>query len=161
MKRFALLATAAVAVPVAIFASQSGADRAARTSATTVSRLHYVIRFPAPTFVDHDPPGFHKGDNVIIEGDAFDRANRRRVGRHFGVCTFVVPGRTLQCTSSTAIDGRGQLVAEGAVRPGGEGVAPLVGGTGTFAGARGERTLTTRPRRGNLIEADVIFRLVR
>ena len=158
MRRAVLIATAATAATAAAIALDASAERTRERRATT---LHYVIRFPAPTFIDNAPRGFSRGDSVVVAGDLYDRRNRRKVGRRQAFCVQIDPGRTLQCTATSVIAGRGQLVDEGSARPGGEGRVPIVGGTGDFEGARGSRTLTTRPRTGDLIVADLKIRLRR
>ena len=164
MKLTAIAVALAVAASLAIVSAGSGAHDDAQTSgrnAPKAKTLRYVIRFAPPTFVDHPPAGFNKGDNVVIEGEVFDQRNTSKIGRHYAYCSFVIPGQILDCTSSTVIDGQGMLVAEGVTRPGGEGVNALVGGTRDFKGAQGTRTLVTRPRTGEIIEADLTFRRVR
>ena len=123
--------------------------------------LRYVLRFPAPLFVDHAPAGFSAGDNVVVSGSIYDRRGRRRLGRHQAFCVHTVVGKALQCTTTTVVSGRGQLVSEGSFKPGGVGTVALVGGTGDFEGARGIRRFTTRPRTRDLIEGDLTFRYVR
>ena len=159
MRPLAAIVFAALLASVVVlaFEASAGSQRARRD----IETLHYVIRFPAPTFIDNQPAGFSRGDAVVVAGELYDARNRRRVGRRQAFCVQVDPGETLQCSASSVISGRGQLVDVGSARPGGEGRVPIVGGTGDFEGARGSRTLKTRHRTGDVIVADLRIRLKR
>lgn len=156
IRRIAAVPVAALAATLVAVAVVNARDASTSRHSTT---LRYVVRFLPPAGVDNPPRGFSPGDNVIFAGEALDRGNRR-VGTHQGFCTVTIPGQALQCSSTTEIARRGQLVAEGNASPGGAGTIAVVGGTGDFKGARGQRLLVERPRSGRELVSDVTFSLV-
>lgn len=126
----ALALTAAVvsAVVVSTTAASGGARTLDLTGTVTGQRLA----------LDTKPAGPSPGDIGYETGTVFDHG--KRVGRFQGVCT-ALPHSSQQCSFTVGLPG-GQLVVEAAYGPGfnvgSTALEAVVGGTGRYAGARGQ-----------------------
>ncbi|MEA2471692.1 MAG: Dirigent-like protein [Thermoleophilaceae bacterium] len=131
----AALAAVATASTLAIATTGS-----AKSGGTTLS---FVAHFGGPTnFVDNPPktrglnPG--PGDLLTATSTVFDSSGKTRVGRTSELCIGTVKQPfTMQCDISLLLH-NGTLVIAGAINPPKHPwSAPVVGGTGAYAGARG------------------------
>jgi hypothetical protein len=151
MFRPAFLAIALAAVTCTgagvAFAADSPAERHSGTRASTppTGALQIVLRPQAFHVVD--PPPKRQGDRPPSPGDdtitvyrVFDAAGANRLGRAQFVCvTTDRRGEHEQCTGTIALPG-GQIATQGDV----DNVA-VVGGSGSYAGARGTATGQDHP----------------
>jgi hypothetical protein len=144
MKRKTLVLAAAL-----LIAAAAAATALARTSAPHGTTTTFVLRFLGPTgFVDNPPTttetnGFPKhlspGDTLLGRSLVYDAGNTRRLGRTSELCTFTVPSPlTFNCSMALLFADGSELLVEGALNPTQPGwSAPVVGGKGRYAGARG------------------------
>ena len=101
------------------------------------------------TFVNVNQPGLRLGDRLAARGPLFDASQTSRVGRHYLDCVIMnrvtvvgTPRGLYWCTYVLRL-ADGDLTIEG-LDPRGNGVSTfaVLGGTGAYAGASGEATLT-------------------
>jgi len=151
MKRFAALATAAVAATfIAGILTTGGAAQ------VPGERTFKIIEGGAATFkvIDNPPkmrnpenPRFSPGDGFVFTSRLFNEANKR-IGTNHVHCT-VTRGGTFarargQCNSTLALRD-GTLAISGLLRGENPAIA-VVGGTGAYEGARGSITFRDLPR---------------
>jgi hypothetical protein len=141
----ALLVAAALVVAAAATASAL----AGRTPDGRMTETAFVLRFIGPTgFVDNPPTSrlergipahLSPGDTLLAHSLVYDRANRQRLGRTSELCTLVVPKpTTFDCSMALLFDDGSELLVHGALNPmQPRWTAPVVGGRGRYAAARG------------------------
>lgn len=82
--------------------------------------------------------------------------NARQIGSDNGSCTRTVVGKAWECVWTNVLAG-GQLMVTGTFHDAGESVFAVIGGTGRYAGSRGQMTLHFRDPKG--MQYDFIFSL--
>lgn len=130
------LATAAVGEG-AVIASTPGSPR-------VVQRIRLVEREAGGRFVDEGRKGLSVGDRQIVRSDVLDPRGGL-VGRFDAVCTVTGVGTALGgvCQGVLTLKG-GQLAGSFAWgRSGSSRLQAIVGGTGRYAGARGQFVVDT------------------
>lgn len=109
-----------------------------------MARRITVIEHAKPALIDTGPQGDSVGDVRIFSNDLFDERNAAVVGADQGFCVRTIPGHRYECTWSN-IFANGVIVTQGpgpdAAFTGAEATVAVTGGTGAFAGARGELTV--------------------
>ncbi len=91
------------------------------------------------TKIDNPPDKFSPGDEFVFESKLTDPATGNSAGTDGGYCVLVHPARKgaiAQC-SVTLFLKDGTIAVEGGTRFAKTLVIPVVGGTGTYEGARG------------------------
>lgn len=132
--------TRLIAVAVLVLALAAGSVAVARGAATggarTLDLTGTITAFHVS--LDAKPTGRSPGDMGYETGVVFEHG--RRVGRFQGICT-VLPRSSEQCSFTLGLPG-GQLVVESGYGPGfnmgSVALEAVVGGTGAYAGARGQ-----------------------
>jgi hypothetical protein len=122
-----------------------------------VKRIHVIEREVATQFVDVGARGLSAGDENVVSSDLLDRRGKR-VGRADIVCTITGAGTRLGgiCNGVLTLRG-GQLV--GTFAFGASGAASrqaIVGGTGAYAGARGEALVADGPHGTDVIVVELL-----
>ena len=84
--------------------------------------------------------GDSAGDILTFANEVFDAANTAKVGDNQGVCTRTVPGVAWDCGWTLTLPS-GQIMVQGPFFDGANSVLAIIGGTGQFAGARGDMEL--------------------
>ena len=154
-----LATTAVLAVAVTLISSgPSRADGAGRVYTVTVTAASEDTE---RGIADAGPAGLGKGDTYVSNAKLRNRRGRV-VGAYHVTCTITDENDRgnawSNCTTVARIDGHGTLIATGLAElldvdtaPGGFGVAPprasfaIVGGTGSYTGARGQVTSKRTP----------------
>jgi hypothetical protein len=120
--------------------------------ARALTDVHVLSQGPGKhTFLNFERPGLRLGDRLAARGTLFDAAGTDQVGRAYLDCVVMNkitddpaegPGGLYWCTYILRLT-EGDLTIEG-LDPHGPGVYAfaVVGGTGVYAGAAGEATLT-------------------
>jgi allene oxide cyclase-like protein len=150
-RRRAVVATAAVASLVGLVATAAVTSAVAsssptsRTSKTTaVRRLHLVERVKTDRFIDLGKHGMSIGDHAVTRSDVLDPSGRL-IGHSDGECVITGVGAQLGglCHGVLTLAG-GQLVGAFAWgRSGSNRYQAIIGGTGIYAGARGQAVVDT------------------
>jgi hypothetical protein len=133
--------TGTVAAACAIGA---GAVATAAPSEHAPLRIHLVEREAGGQFIDTGEKGLSVGDQQVGRSDVLDTKGRR-VGRLDGVCTITGVGRALGGLCSGVLTLRdGQIAGQFAWgHSGSSHLQAVVGGTGRYAGARGQFVVDT------------------
>ncbi len=84
-----------------------------------------------------------RGDLLTFANPVFDASNETQVGTDHGFCIRVIPGKSWECFW-TVILHDGQITVEGPFFDTGDSRLAVTGGTGRYAGARGEMRLHAR-----------------
>jgi len=118
---------------------------AAPLAAPAGERLHVIERAVNET-TTHVAPGA-KGDTVgdllTFANPVFDAANKVQVGTDHGWCVRVVVGKSWECFWTLLLK-EGRITLEGPFYDSGDSVFVITGGTGKYAGAKGQMTLHDR-----------------
>lgn len=144
-------------VPVLVLVAAAAAALAAAAHAAPGARTFRVVE-RSQSFHYVDQPPLASGIAALSQGDAYVFSKLlltpagRRAGTLYGSCVAVVGGivPVLQCTSTLGLGG-GRIYTLGTVR-GAELVehVAIIGGTGTYEGARGSITSVRRSRNSRL-----------
>jgi len=142
-----LLAAAALAAVAAL--SAAGAVGAARTASGTT--FHLVEKDAGGNFVDNKPfakPGTQSasiGDMFVFSSTLLTRGNKH-AGMLYGSCVAATAGKnpTFECTGTFTLAG-GELALQTITRESDKAThIAIVGGTGSYEGARGSITSISR-----------------
>jgi hypothetical protein len=87
------------------------------------------------------------GDLLTFANEVFDEANQNKVGSDTGWCIRTVVGQSWECSWTLKLDD-GQITVAGPFLDKSDSVLAIVGGTGAYAGARGEMALHARNPEG-------------
>jgi allene oxide cyclase len=87
------------------------------------------------------------GDVLTFANPVFDAANKTQVGTDQGYCIRTVVGKAWECVWTLSLKD-GQLTVEGPFLDAGDSVLAITGGTGKYAGARGQMKLHSRNPKG-------------
>lgn len=87
------------------------------------------------------------GDVLTFANPVFDVANKTQVGTDQGHCIRTVVGKAWECFWTLSLKD-GQLTVEGPFLDAGDSVLAVTGGTGKYAGARGQMKLHYRNPKG-------------
>ena len=132
----AALTLALAGAAVAYAAASSG-----RTTTTTT--LHFHEPATNDSFVDVGGKGTTQGDYLAWDDQLRDVSSGKFVGRVAGVCTLVdLRSQLFDCSPVTYILPGGTIYVEGLFSgKGAPETDPIVGGTGSYAGAHGTATV--------------------
>jgi allene oxide cyclase len=126
--------------------------------ADDTTKLTVVEHAASDTVTDVGEKGDSVGDILTFSNDLFDAANANSIGRDNGWCVRTIVGQAWECFwTSTLTDG--QITVEGPFLDAGDSVLAVTGGTGAYAGVRGEMKLHARDSKGS--EYDFVYSLIR
>ena len=107
------------------------------------------------TVVDLGPTGDSIEDLLPFGNPIFDAANANQIGTDQGDCFRTTPGTSWECTWTVYLD-NGSITVQGPFLDSlADSTLAITGGTGDYAGARGEMTLHSRNDAGT--EFDFIY----
>lgn len=98
------------------------------------------------------------GDVLTFANDVFDEANATQVGTDNGWCVRTAVGKAWECFWTMMLKD-GQITVEGPFLDAGDSVLAITGGTGAYAGAKGEMNLHARNAEGT--EYDFTYNIIR
>ena len=87
------------------------------------------------------------GDILTFANPIYDAANRQVLGSDQGFCVRMVVGKSFEC-HWTLMLANGQIAVDGPFLDAGDSVLAVTGGTGAYAGARGQMKLHARATPG-------------
>ena len=106
----------------------------------------HVIEHAVNETTTHVAPGA-KGDSVgdllTFANPVFDATNKTQLGTDHGWCVRVVVGKSWECFWTLLLK-EGRITVEGPFYDSGDSVFVITGGTGKYAGAKGQMTLHDR-----------------
>jgi allene oxide cyclase len=120
---------------------------AATASASAGEVIGVVEHADTDAVTDTGAKGDSAGDVLTFANPVFDKANRTKVGTDQGFCVRTAVGRAWECMWTTSLKD-GQLTVEGPFLDAGDSVLAITGGTGKYAGARGQMKLHARDAKG-------------
>lgn len=126
-------------------------------AAAGTMRLALVERAATDAITDIGPEGDSPGDLLTFANEIYDEANEKLVGSDTGWCMRVVAGKSWECFWTLSL-ADGQIMVHGPFLDAGDSVLAITGGTGAYAGARGEMKLHARDAKGSAY--DFIYELI-
>jgi allene oxide cyclase len=145
-KAAAAVASAILAAGVALATAVPSSAQATRTPAATGGRTVTVVEHAiTDTEVPLAPGGKDKaGDILVFHNPVFNQADTRKIGHDEGFCTRInVKAGIWECLWTTFLRG-GQLTVQGPFYDRKNSVLTITGGTGAYAGARGQMGLVAK-----------------
>jgi allene oxide cyclase len=120
-------------------------------------RLQVVEHADTDTVVDLGAKGDSVGDLLTFANPVYDAANKTKLGSDQGYCVRVVVGKSWECFWTLILAG-GEITVEGPFYDSGDSVMVITGGTGKYAGAKGDMKLHARDAKGT--SYDFIYELL-
>ena len=112
-------------------------------AASAGERLQVVERALTDTTIDLGAKGDSVGDLLTFANPIYDAANKTKLGSDQGYCVRVVVGKSWECFWTLML-AEGQITVEGPFFDTGDSVMVVTGGTGKYAGAKGDMKLHAR-----------------
>lgn len=142
MKRRLTWAAVALAAIVALTAGTAAASNGRSHRTIRVEEEQCSAAASSCSFVDLGSAGTSQGDVLVFSVRLLSHGGGDPVGHVVGHCTVIDPASTASvCEAITTLHG-GSLALQGIFHPGGVSKFAVTGGTGRYAAARGEFTLT-------------------
>ena len=110
--------------------------------------LTLVERASSDTVTDLGAKGDSVGDLLTFANDLFDAGNATKAGTDNGSCVRTAAGKAWECAWTNTL-AKGQINVAGTFLDGADSVLAVTGGTGEYAGARGEMGLHARDAQGS------------
>jgi hypothetical protein len=120
-------------------------------------RFHVVDRPLNDAILDLGAKGDSAGDILIFANPVYDAANKAQLALAQGYCVRVVVGKSWEC-SWTLILKDVQITNEGPFYDTGDSLFVVTGGTGKYAGAKGQMKLHSRDPKAS--SYDMIYELL-
>jgi len=120
---------------------------AAAASASAGEVISVVEHADTDAVTDTGAKGDSAGDVLTFANPVFDKANKAQVGTDQGYCVRTVVGKAWECNWTMSLKD-GQITVEGPFLDTGDSVLAITGGTGKYAGARGQMKLHARDAKG-------------
>jgi len=133
-----------------ILATLTSAAALAGTSITVVERA------TTDAVTDTGATGDSVGDVLTFANAVYDAANKVQIGTDQGFCLRTEVGKSWECLWTISL-ADGQITVEGPFLDKGDSVLAITGGTGKYAGARGQMKLHARDEKGT--EYDFVYEL--
>ncbi len=102
--------------------------------------LKLVEHATTDAVTDTGATGDSVGDILTFANEVYDADDKIKIGTDQGVCFRTAVGKAWECFWTLALD-KGQITVEGPFYDTGGSVLAITGGTGDYAGARGEMAL--------------------
>jgi hypothetical protein len=121
---------------------------AAQAKMTTLNLVEHAT---TDATIDTGEKGDSTGDLLTFANEVFDAQDKNKVGGDSGWCIRVVAGKSYECFWTLTL-ADGQITVEGPFLDAGDSVLAITGGTGKYAGARGEMALHARDAKGSAFD---------
>jgi hypothetical protein len=122
----------------------------------TTTTLHLVEHADSDVVTDTGDEGDTAGDILTFANEVYDEANEEQVATDNGYCFRTVAPGAWECTWTMTLDD-GQITVQGPFYDTSDSVLAITGGTGAYAGARGQMSLHARNDEGT--EYDFIYEI--
>lgn len=130
----------------------------AQPAAAATTRLALVERATNDTVTDLGAEGDSPGDLLTFANEIYNAANEKVVGSDTGWCMRVVAGKSWECFWTLTLPD-GQITVHGPFLDSGDSVLAITGGTGIYAGAKGQMKLHARDAAGSAY--DFVYELMK
>lgn len=131
---------------------------AAQPAAAETTTLTLIERAANDTITDIGAEGDSVGDVLTFANEVYDAANETVVGHDNGWCIRTVPGKAWECFWTLTLSD-GQITVAGPFYDAVDSVLAITGGTGAYAGARGQMALHARDAAGSAY--DFVYEVTR
>lgn len=111
-------------------------------------KLNLVEHATTDAVTDTGAKGDSAGDLLTFANEVFDEKDANKVGSDTGWCIRTVAGKSWECFWTLTLPD-GQITVEGPFLDAGDSVMAVTGGTGKYAGVRGEMSLHARDAKGS------------
>jgi Allene oxide cyclase len=138
-----LVVPVALAAPLLVYGLPAGP-----AAADEIESLTVVERATSDAVTDTGAEGDSVGDILTFANEIYDQANATLLGHDNGWCVRTVVGAAWECFWTLTLKD-GQITVEGPFYDGRDSMLAVTGGTGTYAGARGEMKLHARDAAGS------------
>jgi hypothetical protein len=128
----------------------------ASTAALAGTTFAVVERATTDVVTDTGAAGDTVGDVLTFANAVYDAANKVQIGTDQGFCIRTEVGKSWECLWTMSL-ADGQITVEGPFLDKGDSVLAITGGTGKYAGARGQMKLHARDEKGT--EYDFVYEL--
>ena len=135
MKRLILFAASALAALAAI-------------PALAAERIEVIEHADTDAVLDLGAKGDSVGDLLTFANPVYDAANKTQLGTDQGYCVRVIVGKSWECFWTLLLKG-GKITVEGPFYDSGDSLMVITGGTGKYAGAKGDMKLHPRDAKGS------------
>jgi hypothetical protein len=116
--------------------------------ADDMAKMTLVEHADTDAVTDTGASGDSAGDILTFANGVYDEGNQKQVGGDNGWCVRTVVGKAWECFWTVSL-ADGQITVEGPFLDAGDSVLAVTGGTGAYAGARGEMSLHARDAKGS------------
>jgi allene oxide cyclase len=141
--------SATPAVSFAIFAAGIFAlTLPAQAGGAKTTSLNLIEHATTDAVTDTGAKGDSAGDLLTFANEVFDAKDAKKVGNDTGWCIRTVAGKSWECFWTLTL-ADGQITVEGPFLDSGDSVVAVTGGTGKYAGVRGEMALHARDAKGS------------
>ena len=120
-------------------------------------KIQLVERADTDATLDLGVKGDSVGDLLTFANPVYDAANKTQVGSDQGYCVRVIAGKSWECFWTLRLK-EGQITIEGPFYDAGDSVMAVTGGTGKYAGAKGDMKLHPRDAKGSSF--DFVYELL-
>ena len=135
MKKLTVFAASAIAALAAI-------------PALAAERIEVIEHADTDAVLDLGAKGDSVGDLLTFANPIYDAANKTQLGTDQGYCVRVIVGRSWECFWTLLLKG-GKITVEGPFYDSGDSLLVVTGGTGKYAGAKGDMKLHARDAKGS------------
>lgn len=136
------------AVSFVIFAAGLFAVTSPAQAAGKTTKLNFIEHATTDAVTDTGAKGDSVGDLLTFANEIFDEKDAKKVGSDTGWCIRTVAGKAWECSWTLSL-ADGQITVAGPFLDAGDSVLVVTGGTGKYAGARGEMALHARDAKGS------------
>lgn len=123
----------------------------------TTMTIHVVERATTDIVTDTGEEGDSVGDILTFANEVYDENNEAQVGTDNGYCFRTEAGAAWECAWTVTLED-GQITVQGPFLDAGDSVLAITGGTGAYAGARGQMTLSAHNE--NATEFDFVYEVI-
>ena len=116
--------------------------------AADMQSLHVIEHAGIDAVTDIGVKGDSAGDLLTFNNEIFDDTDTKKIGTNNGWCIRVTVGKSWECFWTLMLKD-GQITVEGPFLDAGDSRLAVTGGTGKYAGVRGEMLLHTRNADGS------------
>jgi len=120
----------------------------AQSAGAKTTSLNLVEHATTDTVTDTGAKGDSAGDLLTFANEVYDAKDAQKVGSDTGWCIRTVAGKSWECFWTLTL-ADGQITVEGPFLDAGDSVLAVTGGTGKYAGVRGEMALHARDAKGS------------
>jgi allene oxide cyclase len=144
MKRATLLLAGAIALQ-------------APSAVPAAERIQLVEHADTDAVLDLGAKGDSAGDLLTFANPVYDASNKTKLGSDQGYCVRVSVGKSWECFWTLLLK-EGEITIEGPFYDSGDSMMVVTGGTGKYAGAKGDMKLHPRDAKGSSF--DFVYELL-